>query len=449
MSTPTDRPKVCVIGASLATDNMGVNALAMGTFRCILHTYPDAQVSLFDYGRQPAVYDIRVEGRHWPLPLVNIRFSKKPWHRNHIVYLLAMALLAKLLPGRLRRRWLMGNPSIRHLLEADVIAAISGGDSFSDIYGYGRLFYMSLPLVLVLLLGKDLLLLPQTLGPFKSAIAKWVARYIMSRARLVYSRDPEGVRQAQALLGANRASQIRFSHDVGFVLEPVPPQDDATDALFRREASLPLVGVNVSGLLYIGGYSKKNMFGLRVDYPQFVDELIRFLIEDHKAVVLLVPHVYGEVQGSESDTLACRQVYQRLRERYGSRLRLIEARYSEGEIKSLIGRCDYFIGSRMHACIAAVSQGVPAISVAYSDKFVGVMETVGIASLVADARALTQEQILALIGDTFARRESIRRSLDSRMPGVKENVLGVFRQLRGEWTRQSSSQRDKEAVEAS
>ena len=45
--------------------------------------------------------------------------------------------------------------------------------------------------------------------------------------------------------------------------------------------------------------------------------------------------------------------------------------------KAVIGQCDFFIGSRMHACIAALSQGVPCVGVAYSMKFAGVFDTVG------------------------------------------------------------------------
>ena len=47
-------------------------------------------------------------------------------------------------------------------------------------------------------------------------------------------------------------------------------------------------------------------------------------------------------------------------------------------MKYLIGQCDFFVGSRMHSCIAAVSQCVPAVSIAYSDKFIGVMATLGL-----------------------------------------------------------------------
>jgi colanic acid/amylovoran biosynthesis protein len=431
MQNAPARTKVCVIGASLATDNMGVNALAMGTFRCILHTFPDAEISLFDYSRQPVLYDAKIDQRDLQLPLVNIRFSKKPWQRNHIVYLLGLALLGRMIPaGILRNKLLLANPWTRHLMDSDVIAAISGGDSFSDIYGFMRLLYMSLPVILVLLLGKDLVLLPQTLGPFRSAISKSVARFIMSRAKIVYSRDLDGASQMETQLGSSSSRRIRFSYDVGFALQPRPPRDlTPVEALLQREPGVLLVGVNISGLLYIGGYSQKNMFGLRMDYPHLVEEQIRFLIEDCKAVVLLVPHVYGEVPGSESDVVASREVYQKLSGRYGAGLRFIEGRYSESEVKFIIGQCDFFTGSRMHACIAAVSQCVPAVPIAYSDKFIGVMRTVKIDTLVADARTMNEPEILKMIGDAIKQRASIRKSLENTMPTVKERVLGVFNGL--------------------
>jgi len=422
------RPRISLIGASLSTNNLGVNALAVGTLRCVFHHFPDADVSLFDYDRQPRIHEVQIGKRTVQIPLVNIRFSKKPWQPNHIVYLLALAALSRLLPGkRLRARLLSGNRAAQHLLDADIIAAISGGDSFSDIYGYGRLFYVALPLILVILLGKELVLLPQTLGPFHGRMAKAVARFILSRAKVVYSRDFAGKREAERLLGSSEADQVRFNYDVGFALEPVPPQDMAlVEKLVLREPGMALVGVNVSGLLYVGGYSKDNMFGLCVDYRQFVEDLIRTLVENCQAVVLLVPHVYGETPGSESDVVACREVYQQLSGRFGARLRLIDREFNESEVKFLIGRCDFFLGSRMHSCIAAISQGVPTVPIAYSDKFIGVMETVHVDSLVVDARKHSSAEILSHIESTFRNRVSVRQALTASMPAVQKDVLSLF-----------------------
>ena len=432
MTRNLSSPKVCVIGASLATENMGVNALAMGTFHCILHTFPQAEISLFDYNRKPVTYEVQVDSRNLEIPLHNIRFSKQPWRANHIFALIALAVLYKLLPFRfLRERLLAANPSIRHIVQSDIIAAISGGDSFSDIYGYGRLFYMSLPMILVILLDKDLILLPQTLGPFKGRIAKWVARYILTRSKVVFSRDQAAPAELQSLLGGEAKKRILSSCDVGFALEPRAPQNVAEiEKLTEKEPGVPLVGVNVSGLLFIGGYSQSNMFGLRIDYPEFVKKLISFLIEDCRALVLLVPHVYGETAGSESDLIASRTVFNELKGHYGDRLRLVNGRYSESEVKFIIGRCDFFTGARMHACIAAVSQCVPAVPIAYSSKFVGVMSTINIDQYVADARKMDADQILHLIQDALDKRAAIRESLGATIPRVKEKTLEVFAEFR-------------------
>ena len=80
----------------------------------------------------------------------------------------------------------------------------------------------------------------------------------------------------------------------------------------------------------------------------------------------------------------------------------------------------------MHACIAAVSQGVPAVSVAYSDKFVGVMERIGVGSAVADARCLDKQEILDVVAQTFDQRNEIRRGLLKTMTRVKSTVLSLF-----------------------
>jgi polysaccharide pyruvyl transferase WcaK-like protein len=316
---------------------------------------------------------------------------------------------------------------LKRLLECDLIAAVSGGDSFSDIYGLVRLFYVSWPQVLVLLLQKDLVLLPQTLGPFKGGTAKATAKYILSRVKRVFTRDSDGRNKVAASLGAEFASRVQVSYDVGFALEPRPPKNEAAvTELLKFKKSRPLVGVNISGLLYMGGYSRRNMFGLCIDYPSFARCLIKYLVEEKQAAVLLVPHVYGEGTDSESDVIASKKIHDELAQEYGEYLRVLEDRYTEGEVKFVIGKCDFFTGSRMHACIAAVSQCVPSVPVAYSEKFIGVMRTIGTEAYVADARKMPIEEILQMMGKTLDDRVAIRAKLEGSMPQVKQRVLQMF-----------------------
>jgi len=101
----------------------------------------------------------------------------------------------------------------------------------------------------------------------------------------------------------------------------------------------------------------------------------------------------------------------------------------------------------MHACIAAVSQCVPAVAIAYSDKFIGVMETVGAEAAVADARKMDETEILETVGRAFEQRNVARRQLKQSMPQIKERVLRLFDEIGGEGeTLPGESQRAGEMV---
>jgi colanic acid/amylovoran biosynthesis protein len=306
---------------------------------------------------------------------------------------------------------------------------MAGGDSFSDIYGMRRLAYVGLPQILALVLGKELVLLPQTLGPFKSWTARRVAKYILGHAKVVYSRDEKGLRETTKELSLNgNADKFRFSYDVGFALDPMKPAQLNIDGLeTKKTTGGPRVGLNVSGLLWIGGYSGKNMFGLRSDYQKLMRRLIEQLIVQDGAEVLLVPHVFGDSE--ESDTSVCGKLFDELRQKYPGKLGFVRGQYDQGEIKYVIGTCDFFLGARMHACIAALSQGVPAVAVAYSDKFIGVLDTIGMKDAVADPRYMNETEMVEFVERLYRERASLKQRLERKIPEVRQNVLGLFSNL--------------------
>jgi hypothetical protein len=249
---PKKSMNVLFLGASLSTNNMGLGALTSGTVTSVLHAVPGSQMYLLDYGKEPQVYHVLHKEQMVSVPLVNIRFSKKFYLKNNIARLLGTVLVIKCLPSaRFRRKLLLQNVYLKTLSHADVIASIAGGDSFSDIYGLPRLLYVTLPQIRALLVGKPLVLLPQTYGPFRSRTSRWIARFIVKRASLIYSRDQEGLKVVADLLG-KRDTRVRFSFDMGFALEPLPPTMEIQTRLQKVRSSGKLVGFNVSGLLFMG-----------------------------------------------------------------------------------------------------------------------------------------------------------------------------------------------------
>jgi polysaccharide pyruvyl transferase WcaK-like protein len=129
------------------------------------------------------------------------------------------------------------------------------------------------------------------------------------------------------------------------------------------------VGINVSGLLYNGGYNRRNYFGLSFSYAQFIHKLIQRLLK-MDIEVHLVPHVISDVNQIEDDYAVCYNLLKIYEE-----IKLAPRVLSPIAAKSYLAGLDMFTGARMHSTIAAFSSGVPVIPIAYSRKFNGLFNT--------------------------------------------------------------------------
>jgi len=420
---------ICLLGASFDTGNLGVNALAESTIKVLLHKWPDAEIVLLGNGYEPAELTLPLMGREVTLRAQPVRFSKTLSLPYHFLWYLLNGLLARIVPrSAIKQRIMNRNPYCRAVYESALAVDITGGDSFSDIYGMRRFILGFLRKWLVLLYGKKLIMLPQTYGPFNRRITRILAKRILGHAQTIFSRDKEGVEYLRQILNGRAASKIRFSPDVAFVLDPRPPAElqIEPDTNLRARGST-VVGLNISGLLYNGGYTRDNMFGLRADYRALVRHVAERLLEQDGTVLLLVPHVFPPAEMEvESDPVACRQVFEELRDKYGDRVFLAAGQYNHNEIKYIIGLCDFFLGSRMHACIAALSQGIPAVGLAYSKKFRGVFETVGMGSWVVNLQENDENVVLDAVSKAFEQRHAAGESLKRTIPAAQERIMRIF-----------------------
>ena len=429
-----NRTKICLLGASFDTCNMGVSALAEASIKCILNKWPEAEVILLGSGRSISEYRVKLMDKEFKVREVPIRFSKNIFLPNHFIVLAFYALLLKLFPSRLLRNFLMeSNSHLKSILQADLFSDITGGDSFSNIYGMHRFMLGSLEKLLPIILDKELILLPQTYGPFKGVLTKFIARYILKHSSLIYCRDRAGTEYVSRLL--NRSStedKVKFVPELAFVLDPRKPpnMDIGLPSDVRTDKSI-IIGLNVSGLLYYGGYTKNNMFGLKENYAQIICRIIDLLMAKENVRVLLVPHVfppieYAEITAVENDVAACLDVYKKFSNKYSDKIFMVRGSYDQSQIKYIIGLCDFFIGSRMHSCVAALSQMIPAIGLAYSKKFSGVFDSVDVGDLVIDLRTETEGRVLAFVDKAFSEREVFVRRLSQTIPKAQEEILKVF-----------------------
>lgn len=249
-------------------------------------------------------------------------------------------------------------PLLRIFAKYDLMLDIGEGDSFTDIYG-GKRFYIQFGTKLLgILSGTKLVFSPQTIGPFSGPLVRLLAAWIMKRADVVFVRDQKSGQFARKL----GIQSIEVS-DVAFSLP-------FTALSCRPEA----VGVNVSGLLWNGGYAGNNDFALKADYKDFIQNTVRSLRERGKNVHL-IGHVISDVSPVEDDYRACQAVKKFFE--HDAQVIMAPRFVSPIEVKTYISQLEFFTGARMHATIGAISAGVPTVPIAYSRKFSGVFGSLG------------------------------------------------------------------------
>lgn len=417
--------RVCLLGCSFETGNFGVAALAASLVSITQRTNPNAKITLLIPNKVDTERTIYVAGA--PITVKSVAYRRSPLSSfdKNVFAITALSWLA-LIP--FLRSWAVARSPILALLDsADFIGDIHGGDSFSDIYGLRRFKRGCQPLHWIRRLGKPLCMLPQTYGPFKSSGANKLAKQILCYARTLRARDRESQALALSLSGKDSVAVIP---DVAFCLEPISRSDGYPEAIFA-DPTKPLIGLNVSGLLFSGGYTRDNMFGLKLDYAAFSRRLAARLLSETDCNILLVPHTVSAPAAVEDDRTACYAVREAVRNGNEGRVRVSDGDYDQSELKSLIGRCSFFIGGRMHACIAALSQGIPTVGVAYSKKFRGVFETAGRSEWVLPAMELDESAALDFVFERIESSKAAHVELSSQMETLRSIIYADFAELMG------------------
>ncbi|MEL6362514.1 MAG: polysaccharide pyruvyl transferase family protein [Pseudomonadota bacterium] len=363
---PSKTVTIGLLWHSMTSDNLGVGALTIGHIALLREAAAHAGVTP--------------------------RFVVLGWDEERQPYFSAPDISIE--PLRLRHFIAPSGGLLDAIKACDLVLDIGAGDSFSDIYGAGRILKMIAAQNLVRVAGRPLIMSPQTLGPFEQPTIKRMAISVLNSAALVAARDD---------LSVNYAREIGYDG----------PLIQASDVALRLPYNQPAprgdgtikVGINISGLLFKGGYSGDNMFGLKGNYADLMRDVIRFFRTAKYVDLHLVSHVVGDrlsTGGVEDDREAAKQ----LAEEFPG-VHVAPSFRSPIDAKSYIADMDFFVGARMHACIAAFSSGVPVVPIAYSRKFEGLFGALGY-DMVADCRAEHPDAILARIKLAFAQRTEVR-----------------------------------------
>ena len=305
--------RALVLWADDQSPNLGVRALGEGTAALARRAWPQVEVSFQIFGRGPS-----------PLPIRSAR--------------------------SLVRERLTGAAGLRKWLGTyDVVIDTRAGDSFSDSYGVRRMTTMSAMAEMAAQAGVPVVLGPQTIGPFHTLRGRALGRFSLRRASLVMARDSVS---AAFAAGCGRPVDV-LTTDVVFALA-APEIERTRDVL-----------VNVSGLLWNPGPHTDTE-----RYRTTITRLVKKLRAGGRHVELLA-HVL-ESTSPDNDVPTVVELARTLTPGSGPLLpRSLE------DVRRLVGSSRLVVGSRMHACLNALSVGTPAIPLAYSRKFTPLLTDLG------------------------------------------------------------------------
>lgn len=300
------------------------------------------------------------------------------------------------------------------------------GDIFPSDTHIIRVLTNALEVLTIRQFGVPVIEFASSPGPFNTGFRRFISKLVFNKISVIVNREPISSELLKQI-GINKTPIVNAACPA-FLLEPASVKR-AKEILLLENIDVkvrPLIGVTLSGYNLISQRTwgtPKNFNDLSLFVP-----MIKYLLDDLNASVFLLPHVYrvnpytsiGEhINGPDHDILL--HLYRMADgDKYNGRLRLIEGKYTSSEAKGVIGQCDMYISGRVHAGVAALSQAIPTILLAYGHKHRG------FASLVHQEKYVFEgtdsRELKLIVEDAWENREEITKVLKERMARIEELV---------------------------
>lgn len=137
-----------------------------------------------------------------------------------------------------------------------------------------------------------------------------------------------------------------------------------------KKSGQNVIGLNLSGL------SIKETFNSFEHGLDVIKNTISLLLSIFDYSIMLIPHVVNAPHNIyDDDYVFLSQLYDSLEPQFQDRC-FLASPHSFLEAKQYIGECKFVIAARMHCAVNTISENIPAIFVAYSQKSVGMCQYV-------------------------------------------------------------------------
>ena len=285
---------------------------------------------------------------------------------------------------------------------------ISGGGSLlQDVTSKRSLLYYLSILTMGKLLGKEVMLFAQGIGPIKSSFLRKLTKYVCSYVDIITVRDKDSLYELRRI--GVPENKVYLTADAVMTL-PQEPKDFGRKLLdeFYVPQGRMLIAIAVRKWREDDSYL--------LEIAKAADRLI----DDRNAHIVLLPLQYP------LDVETCRRVQQMMVNKVESTV--LAADCDTEQFLSLIGNFNLLIGMRLHALIFAAVMDVPFVAVSYDPKIDGFVKDVnGIsAGRVVDLQA---DNIINCVRKALFHKDANKKKMEELREKAMLNAEEAFKLL--------------------
>lgn len=256
--------------------------------------------------------------------------------------------------------------TLREFRETDVVFVKGGGfiHAYGEMAAPYQMWYFLFYLRLAHQLGKKVIVLPNSFGPFEGLAVKNQIKEVLSKTAKVYARERKSSEQLGKLLGQT----IEVMPDLGFYLKSnsdkklsdiIPPH------LFEKGHLK--VGFTVRPWRFPGSDKSKILYQ---KYLESVSSLVEAVTHQGDLAIFFNQSVGPNTH--EDDRIAIAEMMQRFNN--NPSVIWVDENFKCDELQALYGELDLMVGTRFHSVIFSMNSEIPSLAIGYGgNKASGIM----------------------------------------------------------------------------
>ena len=256
--------------------------------------------------------------------------------------------------------------------------------------------------------GKPVIMFPNSVGPFRTWIGRFLSRLSLNSCEYVLIRDPISYTIVDKL-GIHSPKILTYDTALLF---------NESGELTTRDFHHPVIGVSPG--VYSNSLSKSEVQKYIVGHARALDTAI----EKYGFHVIFLPHYISGFSNDDVDF--SKFIIEKMKNKPQTRMIITE---NVAEFKLLLDQMDMVISSKMHPAILAATGHVPVLCVVYDHKQTGFFQRLDMMDCTLDIHDVSYERLWSKINRAWIKRGGLRKSLSLQIPEWQRELRAVFKRV--------------------